>query len=158
MLVKLFSVVNERFSLYFPGAAMALISQTGSSYCTRTEMFQNKYGQNVVFSRATNIEAYKMKESFIGFSSLSCNSGRKTHILHTDNAGAGQKRHHSVTVAASPPTEDAVIATEPLSKEDLVGYLASGCKPKEAWRYLLSYLTCVKWVALFVFISTWFET
>ncbi|KAI8012219.1 hypothetical protein LOK49_LG06G00694 [Camellia lanceoleosa] len=42
-------------------------------------------------------------------------------------------REHAI-VAASPPTEDAVIATEPLMKEDLVSYLASGCKPKEKWR------------------------
>ncbi|BBH03357.1 glutamate-cysteine ligase [Prunus dulcis] len=33
-----------------------------------------------------------------------------------------------------PPTEAAVIAAEPLTKEDLIGYLASGCKPKENWR------------------------
>ncbi|KAI8004896.1 hypothetical protein LOK49_LG08G03401 [Camellia lanceoleosa] len=32
------------------------------------------------------------------------------------------------------PLEDAVIATEPLTKEDLVAYLASRCKPKEKWR------------------------
>ncbi|XP_074567854.1 glutamate--cysteine ligase A, chloroplastic [Curcuma longa] len=43
-------------------------------------------------------------------------------------------RGKSVVVAASPPTDDAVIMTEPLTKDDLVGYLASGCKPKEKWR------------------------
>ena len=37
-------------------------------------------------------------------------------------------------LAASPPTEDTLIATEPLTKEDLVSYLFSGCKPKENWR------------------------
>lgn len=42
-----------------------------------------------------------------------------------------------LVVAASPPTEDAVVMTEPLTKEDLVGYLASGCKPKEKWRFAL---------------------
>lgn len=46
-------------------------------------------------------------------------------------------RGKSVVVAASPPTEDAVIITEPLTKDDLVGYLASGCKAKEKWRYIL---------------------
>lgn len=138
---------------------MALITQTGSSYCIRNEMFQNKTGQNVVFSRASNIEASKLKDNCIGFSSLSCNSARKTQILHTDNAGVGQKRRHSVVVAASPPTEDAVIATEPLTKEDLVAYLASGCKPKEAWRYVLSYFTCIKVGYVYCnIISTWFET
>lgn len=37
-------------------------------------------------------------------------------------------------VAASPPTEEAVQMTEPLTKDDLVAYLVSGCKPKENWR------------------------
>ena len=27
------------------------------------------------------------------------------------------------------------VATQKLVKEDLVKYLASGCKPREAWRY-----------------------
>ncbi|KAL8138925.1 hypothetical protein V2J09_004926 [Rumex salicifolius] len=44
------------------------------------------------------------------------------------------KRLNRMVVAASPPTGDAVIASEPLTKEDLIGYLASGCKPKEKWR------------------------
>jgi len=39
-----------------------------------------------------------------------------------------------VIVAASPPTEDAVVVTDPLTKQDLVDYLASGCKPREKWR------------------------
>ncbi|KAG6480198.1 glutamate--cysteine ligase A, chloroplastic-like [Zingiber officinale] len=43
-------------------------------------------------------------------------------------------RGKSVVVDASPPTEDAVVITEPLTKDDLVRYLASGCKPKEKWR------------------------
>ncbi|CAI5525915.1 unnamed protein product [Closterium sp. Naga37s-1] len=37
-------------------------------------------------------------------------------------------------VAASPPTEDVEVRTEPLTKEDLVNYLRSGCKPKDKWR------------------------
>lgn len=120
---------------------MALLSQMGSSYCIRTEIFRHKSGHNVGLSRANNIEAAKLKENCIGFSSVSCYSSRKTQILHVDNAVVGHKRGHSVIVAASPPTEDAVIDTEPLTKEDLVGYLASGCKPKEKWRYLLPYFT-----------------
>lgn len=39
-------------------------------------------------------------------------------------------------VAASPPTEDAVVATHPLTKQDLIDYLASGCKTKDKWRFL----------------------
>lgn len=44
------------------------------------------------------------------------------------------RRGNRVVIAASPPTEDTLIGTEPLTKEDLVRYLASGCKPKEEWR------------------------
>jgi hypothetical protein len=44
------------------------------------------------------------------------------------------KRGKQMAMHASPPTEDAVVMTEPLTKEDLVGYLASGCKQKEKWR------------------------
>ena len=43
-------------------------------------------------------------------------------------------RRRGGAVAASPPTEEAAQLTEPLTKEDLVAYLASGCKPKENWR------------------------
>ncbi|XP_020276554.1 glutamate--cysteine ligase, chloroplastic [Asparagus officinalis] len=39
-----------------------------------------------------------------------------------------------MVVSASPPTEDAVVMTQPLTKQDLVAYLASGCKTKEKWR------------------------
>ncbi|TVU22648.1 hypothetical protein EJB05_32362 [Eragrostis curvula] len=44
------------------------------------------------------------------------------------------RRH--IAVAASPPVEQAVRTedTEPLTKEDLVAYLASGCKPRHDWR------------------------
>ncbi|CAI5493343.1 unnamed protein product [Closterium sp. Naga37s-1] len=37
-------------------------------------------------------------------------------------------------VAARPPTEEVEVRTEPLTKEDLVNYLRSGCKPKDKWR------------------------
>ncbi|KAJ1406017.1 Glutamine synthetase/guanido kinase, catalytic domain [Sesbania bispinosa] len=49
-------------------------------------------------------------------------------------AGVGCRRGRRVIVAASPPTEDAVVATDPLTKQDLIDYLASGCKSKEKWR------------------------
>lgn len=114
---------------------MALVSQTGSSHCFRTGIIQSKYGQNLILSMANNVDAYKMKGNFVGFSSLSYISAKNTHILHINCAGVGWKRGHRVIVGASPPTEDAVVAAEPLTKEDLVGYLASGCKPKEKWRY-----------------------
>ncbi|MED6158924.1 glutamate--cysteine ligase [Stylosanthes scabra] len=43
-------------------------------------------------------------------------------------------RGRTLIVAASPPTEDAVVAADPLTKKDLVDYLASGCKTKDKWR------------------------
>uniref|UniRef100_A0A8R7NWE0 glutamate--cysteine ligase n=2 Tax=Triticinae TaxID=1648030 RepID=A0A8R7NWE0_TRIUA len=49
-------------------------------------------------------------------------------------AAARRGRRRGGAVAASPPTEEAAKLTEPLTKEDLVAYLASGCKPKENWR------------------------
>lgn len=88
--------------------AMILISQTSSSHCSRS----------------------------IGFSSspFYSTTARKTQILHLDNNGGQKRVLKSVIVAASPITEDAVVATKPLTKEHLVGHLASGCKPKEKWR------------------------
>lgn len=44
----------------------------------------------------------------------------------------GSRRLH--IVAASPPGEEVAVRPEPLTKQDLVAYLASGCKPKEKWR------------------------
>lgn len=43
-------------------------------------------------------------------------------------------KRKQMVVAASPPREDAIASVEPLTKEDLVDYLASGYKPKEMWR------------------------
>jgi glutamate--cysteine ligase len=39
-------------------------------------------------------------------------------------------------MASASPVEEAVRVTEtkPLTKEDLVAYLASGCKPRSDWR------------------------
>uniref|UniRef100_A0A0E0DLI1 Glutamate--cysteine ligase n=1 Tax=Oryza meridionalis TaxID=40149 RepID=A0A0E0DLI1_9ORYZ len=54
--------------------------------------------------------------------------GRPVVAVPTAGRGRGG------AVAASPPTEEAVQTTEPLTMEDLVAYLVSGCKPKENWR------------------------
>ncbi|KAK9281756.1 hypothetical protein L1049_004661 [Liquidambar formosana] len=76
---------------------------------------------------ANNGKASILKETCFGLSSLSWNSAKTRRV--------GCKRgHRGIVVAASPSTEAAVIATEPLTKEDLVGHIASGCKPKEKWR------------------------
>ncbi|RVX09084.1 Glutamate--cysteine ligase, chloroplastic [Vitis vinifera] len=77
-------------------------SQTGPSYCMRSEVVHCKTGQSAVVNMTNNMEASKIKET------RDC--------------------------CCEPPTEDAVVATEPLTREDLIGYLASGCKPKEKWR------------------------
>ncbi|CAN6567151.1 unnamed protein product [Malus baccata var. baccata] len=62
-------------------------------------------------------------------------AARKTQILHVaGNLDEGQKRWRSVIVNARPPSEAAAVSTDPLTKEDLIGYFASGCKPKENWR------------------------
>lgn len=74
------------------------------------------------------------KESCVNLSSLSWNSAKRTKVLSLGSFKKGRARGFRTIVAASPPTEDAVVAAEPLTKEDLVGYLASGCKPKEQWR------------------------
>lgn len=113
---------------------MAIVPQTGSLHCIQTDTMWSKSGQNVVFNVANNMDIFKKKETLIGFCSLSCNLAKKTNILHRNSAGVGRKQGQKVIVAASPPIEDAVVAAEPLTKEDLVGYLASGCKPKENWR------------------------
>ncbi|WOG85838.1 hypothetical protein DCAR_0105031 [Daucus carota subsp. sativus] len=54
--------------------------------------------------------------------------------LFVNGIGVSSRRGRHVVVASSPPTEDVAVAAEPLTKEDLVEYLASGCKPKEKWR------------------------
>ncbi|KAK4843416.1 hypothetical protein QYF36_007820 [Acer negundo] len=87
---------------------MALVSQAGLTGTTN--------GYHRVFGLTNNIEAA------VSFSSSSCYSTRKP------------RRGYRIIVAGSPPTEPAVIATEPLTKEDLVNHLASGCKPKQNWR------------------------
>ncbi|CAL5354641.1 unnamed protein product [Camellia sinensis] len=81
------------------------------------------------------IEVSKFKETCTSFLSLSSNYTTTMHGLHLDSARVSYKRGHRAIVNASPPTEDAVIATQPLTKEDLMAYLASGCKSKEKWRY-----------------------
>ncbi|KAF6162207.1 hypothetical protein GIB67_008336 [Kingdonia uniflora] len=97
---------------------MALISQTGSFYCVCSEILRCKIEQ---------IGGFNMPSSFVDLSTE--NIPGKSRLN-----GLGRKRRYHLTVAASPPTEDALVVTEPLTKEDLVNYLASGCKPKEKFR------------------------
>ena len=117
------------------GHAMGLLSQLGLSHCIHSEnIIRCKVGHGAFFN-VNNMEASKTKGTCMSFPSLPSNSTKTMQSLHSDNAGVWYKRGHRSIVHASPPTEDAVIATEPLTKEDLVGYLASGCKTKEKWRF-----------------------
>ena len=118
----------------FAGIKMVLMSQASPSHGIRTEILLCK-------SSVNNTSAFRPRISTITFPwDSSSKSSQKMH--HVDAIGVKSKRGNQVIVAASPPTEDAVVATDPLTKEDLVGYLASGCKPKENWRFLLICLLC----------------
>ncbi|KAG6419482.1 hypothetical protein SASPL_121704 [Salvia splendens] len=106
---------------------MALMSHPGSSHSIHSRIIQCKIRQNGVNSFANTVDSARMR-------SPSWSSLKVKPSLSSVGIGLGSRHGRQVTVAASPPTEDAVISTEPLTKEDLVGYLASGCKPKENWR------------------------
>ncbi|XAR70297.1 Glutamate--cysteine ligase [Bertholletia excelsa] len=58
---------------------------------------------------------------------------RTIQSLHIDSVGARYKRRRSVIVASAPAVEQAMVS-KPLTKQDLVDFIASGCKPKEKWR------------------------
>ncbi|KAG8374892.1 hypothetical protein BUALT_Bualt10G0042900 [Buddleja alternifolia] len=113
---------------------MALMSQTGSSHCIQSELIHCKARHNGPKSIANTMETTKTKAIFFGLRPPSSSSLKATQSWSLDGTALVQRRGRLVTVAASPPTEDTVIATEPLTREDLIDYLASGCKPKEKWR------------------------
>ncbi|XP_056174221.1 glutamate--cysteine ligase, chloroplastic [Syzygium oleosum] len=113
---------------------MALISNTSPSCKLRNEIMQSRSGYNLVFGTINNVETARTKINCLNFPSSSCCSSKIAHSLRIDDVSGRCKRRRWGIVAASPPTEDVAVATEPLTKEDLVGYLASGCKPKEKWR------------------------
>ncbi|CAA7060159.1 unnamed protein product [Microthlaspi erraticum] len=68
---------------------------------------------------ATNLDALKTYVSF---------SPKKTFTCKRSKIVAGSQGINAIASAS------AVVATEPLTKEDLIAYFASGCKPKEMWR------------------------
>ncbi|KVH95379.1 hypothetical protein Ccrd_002519 [Cynara cardunculus var. scolymus] len=110
---------------------MVLTSQTTPSHGIRTEILQCKSGSGALYCGPNNTKAFRYRTSTVAFPG---DSSKTTQNMHVHAIGVKSKRGSQVIVAASPPTDDAVVATEPLTKEDLVGYLASGCKPKENWR------------------------
>lgn len=81
------------------------------------------------------MDMFRMREICFGVDISSRNASRRVQGNYLNHIGVGSRRGDLTIVAASPPTEDAVVAAEPLTKEDLVGYLASGCKSKEKWRF-----------------------
>uniref|UniRef100_A0A2P2LDZ4 Glutamate--cysteine ligase, chloroplastic n=1 Tax=Rhizophora mucronata TaxID=61149 RepID=A0A2P2LDZ4_RHIMU len=113
---------------------MSIVSQTSPSAFVPTDIARPNSGRTLVFDAFNSLEVAKIKDSCVRFLSLSFNSRGTAQASGRDCLRARMKRGNQMIVAASPPTEDAVIATEPLTKEDLVGYLASGCKQKEKWR------------------------
>ncbi|XP_035830216.1 glutamate--cysteine ligase, chloroplastic isoform X2 [Helianthus annuus] len=104
---------------------MVSMSQTSPSHVIRTEILHSRSGYTSLFSGSYNTNAFRDKTT-VAFP----RDSPKT----TNAVGVKVRRGDKVIVAASPPTDDASPSTEPLTKEDLVGYLASGCKPKENWR------------------------
>ncbi|KAL2650472.1 hypothetical protein R1flu_018600 [Riccia fluitans] len=63
--------------------------------------------------------------------------GIGTLYSHGVGSAAEYRRRKCVNlqvVATSAPAEEVAIGVEPLTKKDLVAYLASGCKPREKWR------------------------
>ncbi|KAL3502884.1 hypothetical protein ACH5RR_037333 [Cinchona calisaya] len=112
---------------------VALTSQAGPSYGIQSERLRCRIGQSAAYSLANNMEGSKLHEAWRILHYSSSNSTKILKGLHFDFHGKS-RREHRVIVAASPPTEVAVVATEPLTKEDLILYLASECKPKEKGR------------------------
>lgn len=110
---------------------MALLSQAGGSY-TVVPLGCSKTGTKSVSGGVRNLDVLRMKEAFV--SSYSRSLSTKSMLLRSVKRS---KRGHQLIVAASPPTEEAVVATEPLTREDLIAYLASGCKTKDKYRYSL---------------------
>ncbi|KAK1260827.1 hypothetical protein QJS04_geneDACA001991 [Acorus gramineus] len=115
---------------------MSLVSRTPPPCRIRAEKFRYGVGPNwaerVGCDAVSRSGVFGVKERVVGSSSLSWSAENGARALGFGASGCERLGHF--IVAASPPTEDAIIATEPLTKEDLVDYLASGCKPREAWR------------------------
>lgn len=108
---------------------MALLSQAGGGAYTvpSGHVSSSRTRTKAVSGCVRNL---RMKDS----SSYSSSRTLSTDSMVNNNRS---KRGHQLIVAASPPTEEAVVATEPLTREDLIAYLASGCKPKDKWRYFV---------------------
>ncbi|XP_010920822.1 glutamate--cysteine ligase, chloroplastic isoform X1 [Elaeis guineensis] len=109
---------------------MAIASRLPLNQIHRSEMFN--YASGVECNAMLKERQLRVRGSVAGSSNVARNVERRLQGLRFD--AVASRRGQRMVVAASPPTEDALVMTEPLTKEDLVWYLASGCKPKEKWR------------------------
>ncbi|XP_017698922.1 glutamate--cysteine ligase, chloroplastic-like isoform X2 [Phoenix dactylifera] len=109
---------------------MAIASRLPLNRVHRSEMLN--YTGGVECDVISKDRQLRVRRNVMGFRNMARNVERRSQGLRFDVVGS--RRGQRMVVAASPPTEDAVVTTEPLTKEDLVRYLASGCKPKEKWR------------------------
>lgn len=101
---------------------MALLSQAGGAYTVPSGHVSSKIRTTSVSGCVRNL---RMSEAYV------------SSYSRTLSTKSRSRRGHQLIVAASPPTEEAVVATEPLTREDLIAYLASGCKSKDKWRYFV---------------------
>ncbi|XP_004511574.1 glutamate--cysteine ligase, chloroplastic-like [Cicer arietinum] len=92
---------------------------------------KGKLGSSSMF--LGKVDSNQRKGSCFKLSSL-CSGSVHYQFLYKDKAIARYRRGRSVIVATGPATEAHAIATEPLTKDDLIDYMLSGCKPKEKWR------------------------
>lgn len=107
---------------------MSLVPKTLPSSNIPSEILHRKLEQNMAFTMAGNTNCGLI----LRVAALQLSRKEKTKWEpHSD--AVGWKRGLQ-TVMFATATETDVTATEPLTKEDLVEHLASGCKPKEKWR------------------------
>ena len=96
-----------------------------------------------------DLEVSIKKGSCGGVICLPRRNSLEPRILQKHGAQVKSNRRHSLVVAAS-ITEGAVIPNMPLiTKEDLVAYFASGCKPKQEWRYSFLCFGLYRYIYLF---------
>ncbi|CAM6115607.1 unnamed protein product [Calypogeia fissa] len=131
-------------------AAVEMMSSPSIACPSRSISYQSRGSSRSSFSRGGSRAVLVDRISIAGktgtrakfqlqASSCSLENLRILRGQRNGSAALGGRRgkHHGKNlqiVAASPPTEDVAVAAEPLTREDLIAYLASGCKTKERWR------------------------
>ncbi|CAI5958814.1 unnamed protein product [Closterium sp. NIES-64] len=115
----------EDTSLAFPIAAGSVVSLLHSLPSLQPLCASSKSSSPACFQKSTAIAP-----SRIGCPQKPSSAAGKCSSVSRQRRRVGGRG----VVAASPPTEEVEVRTEPLTKEDLVNYLRSGCKPKDKWR------------------------